>query len=108
MERLLIFSYESARADLRRIAPKAYRLQSVYSEVRRRGHASGLMRLIVEFADKNGLILILVAQEYGRDRGMSPSQLEEFYSKFGFEIMHERQLPQKMIRRPSREKQALL
>lgn len=43
--------------------------------------------MIIDYADKNGLTLHLMAQAYGHPTStmLDNKQLEEFYTKFGFE-----------------------
>ncbi len=78
-------------------------LQDLYSNERGKGHAKRVMQKAVEYADTHRVTLFLVAQEYGRERGLNNVQLEEFYNKFGFEKDIRSARPVRMVRYPSRE-----
>ena len=58
----------------------------------------------MKFADDNDLVIFLVVGMYGRydEKMLDNAALEQFYYKFGFEILDRR--PVRMVRRPSREK----
>lgn len=59
----------------------------VYSQDRGKGHATGLLRRVIEWADENDLELFLRAQAYGHpvQTILDNNQLLKFYGKFGFE-----------------------
>lgn len=54
------------------------------------------MTQVMEVADREQLILVLTARQYGNPQGMSTAQLVTFYESFGFE----KNGPQMMVRRP--------
>ena len=74
----------------------------VYSKVRASGHATGLLRLVVAWADENDLVLRLHARGYGGpvQTMLDNNQLAQFYKKFGFEVDpdHEVELGTMMVR----------
>lgn len=47
------------------------------------------MQKVVNYADENGLTLMLVAQRYGITTGASDEQLVKFYKQFGFKVRGE-------------------
>lgn len=59
-------------------------VSSLYSEFRRRGHATELMQRVIELADAMDRNLILRVQPYGDDERIEKKRLIEFYEKFGF------------------------
>jgi len=67
---------------------------NVYSQTRHEGHATGLMKLVTEFADKNDLTLNLRAQAYGHPvmTILDNEALTKFYEKWGFVKEHDRQM----------------
>jgi hypothetical protein len=80
-----VFKYESADAVLvineeNRVAA----VTNVFSRIHKQGHATGLMKLIVEYADAESMDLRLRAQQYGSATGLNNKQLVDFYKKFGF------------------------
>ena len=61
------------------------RLSNLFSVTRNRGYATGLLNMICDWADENGVYLWLVAKPYGTPRGtLDPVQLVNFYKRFGF------------------------
>jgi GNAT superfamily N-acetyltransferase len=79
------FKYRSARASISIIDNHIGLLGSVHAQERRKGHASGLMQQVVDYADQQGLQLRLVVQRYGHPaETMDNHQLESFYGRFGF------------------------
>jgi GNAT superfamily N-acetyltransferase len=103
------FKYELASAELAIMDDKTARLRSVYSVVRRMGHATELMIQITEYADEHGLCVYLVPQRYGRaGRGaLNNDQLIDFYKKFGFMVVPDKKHFTMMYRKPSQKKQGL-
>lgn len=75
--------YESASVILQ---PREgyYRVSSLYAVKTRQGHATELMKLVIDWADRNGHILVLEAKQWGNPRGLPDEMLVEFYKKFGF------------------------
>jgi len=63
------------------------------------------MEKVSRYADENDLVLRLIIMRYGYsdEKAMNNVQLEEFYSKFGFE-RHDNTLPIFMIRYPTSQK----
>lgn len=59
----------------------------VYSKVRSRGHAKGLLREVIEWADENNVELRLHARAYGGpvQTMLDNNQLVQFYKSFGFQ-----------------------
>lgn len=86
------FNYESATAQLNFYDDGLVTLSHVYSKKRGLGHATGVVRLVTEFADEKGIDLTLQVRRYGHTDMLSPSneQLIEFYSKFGFNRLRDR------------------
>lgn len=61
-------------------------VKNVYSMTKNLGHGTGVMESIIEWAEKNDLVLFLEARPYGRpQQGMTLEALQVFYKKFGFE-----------------------
>jgi len=84
---LVRFTHESASAVVQLDKPGVGFVIGVFSHERNRGHATGLMNEIIQWADENRMILELVAMTYivGKTRGtLTTPQLVEFYRKFGF------------------------
>lgn len=75
-------------------------IRDLYSEIRRKGHATKLLRRIVLLADVLGLTLILEADAYGLGERLDNSELERFYEKFGFVIVDDGQKPSILERVP--------
>jgi len=75
-------------------------VSEVYSRKKKEGHATGLFLKLCEYADKNGLTLILEAAQFAP--GMNNEQLRDFYSRFGFILDHSRQDKYYMERHPRR------
>lgn len=63
------------------------RVSSVHAKVRHAGHATGLLKSVIDFADKNDLELYLEAKPYGHPIHtiLQLNELVEFYKQFGFE-----------------------
>lgn len=47
------------------------------------------MAKATDYADQNGLTLVLVAQRFQITTGLNDEQLVEFYKQFGFRVMGE-------------------
>ena len=77
------FQYEGAKLALR---PHQgfWKLINLYSTYPRQGHATELMRIVTDYADRNHIRLVLEPKQYGDPRGMTTPQLFEFYKRFGF------------------------
>lgn len=88
------FTHQSAQANLRISKNHTARLYNLYSQIRGEGHASGLMKKIVSYADEQGLCLYLDIQRYGKPPGLDNQQLAMFYWEFGF---RPRESPSKRI-----------
>lgn len=58
---------------------------SLVSQERRQGHATGLLQLICDRADREGLELRLTVGSEGGPEEASDADLIRFYGKFGFE-----------------------
>lgn len=101
------FAEGGASANVMPLDRYLHGVQDLYSYERGKGHARRVMEKIVAYADEHRITLFLVAQEYGRERGLDNVQLEQFYSKFGFEKDIRSARPVRMVRYPSREKQPL-
>jgi GNAT superfamily N-acetyltransferase len=86
MSNIVKFSNEFASAELILMQDGKARLRAVHSRRRQRGHGSELMREVIRYAEDHDLELYLVVQRFGRPaKAMDNTQLETFYSKFGFE-----------------------
>lgn len=102
-----IIKFESASARIKERDDLVI-LCDVYARKRGLGHGSGLMKLVVEYADSENLELVLQVRAYstvGKDV-LSNEQLIEFYKKFGFVKMGVLPKPYNMVR-PSQEMQGL-
>lgn len=80
-------------------------VKSLYSIYRGKGEANALMRMITEFADKNGITLILEAQPFGHPEqtALNRVQLENFYRNHGFKTFPGNQIPRTMTRLPQQK-----
>lgn len=76
----------------------SYRVSDLYSKQRGLGHASELMKKVVEYADEHSIDLYLIAQAYGRNPELSNAQLISFYKRFGFKVVPNRKKPTMMER----------
>lgn len=99
------FRHEGASAKLVQLDPYIWAVGNVYSRTRNQGHASAVMRQITDHADKHGLTLTLVVQQYGYSDPLAVDNkgLVKFYSKFGFVLEPARDWPLTMSRQPSQE-----
>lgn len=61
---------------------------SLISQERRRGHATGLLQLICDRADREELELRLTVGSEGGPEDASNADLIRFYGKFGFEQLN--------------------
>lgn len=79
------FHFESASCEVTIVMGRGL-VHRVYSQVRSRGHAKGLLRRVTEWADENDLELFLRAQGYGgpTQTMLDANQLIKFYESFGF------------------------
>lgn len=104
LKKTMTFRYGQSSAYLFQLTNDTYAVSNVFSKVRRQGHATGVMRLITDYADTYGITLYLVVQRYGNPRWdhLDNLQLIEFYKKFGFEVKDEKK-PVSMVREPSQE-----
>jgi GNAT superfamily N-acetyltransferase len=103
------FRYKQATARLYFLDFGLWAVSNVYSQKRGQGHATGVMRQIIDFADQNGIVLKLMIQRYGNpnQKGLDNQQLESFYRGFGFlKDPHQTKPPYVMTRQPSRKIQA--
>lgn len=83
------YTYETATAGLKFESEFVAHLRGLHTINRRRGEASQVMCMIVEEADLSGWTIYLKVQPFGQPLhgSLDSSQLEEFYRKFGFEIV---------------------
>jgi GNAT superfamily N-acetyltransferase len=81
--RTISFMYETATVSLIDWGDGTGSVSSLYSQTRRQGHATGLMRILIDYADANGIKLMLTADPYSED-GPNLDQLITFYEGFGF------------------------
>ena len=79
------FRHESAACEVTVDDRRGF-VTRVYSKIRSRGHAKGLLRLLIEWADENDVELYLRAQGYGGpvQTMLDNNQLIKFYERFGF------------------------
>jgi GNAT superfamily N-acetyltransferase len=98
-----------AAVKLAHIVDGKVMLSNLYSRVPGKGYGTDVMKKAVEYADKNGLTIVLVVGRYAYPdgRGLDNDQLVEFYKKFGFTVAEDGQRPIMMDRKPSQEKQVL-
>ncbi len=89
MPETIHFKYESATARLYMWDEQTATRSTLFSAKRRQGHATALMRAIVEYADKNFLLLTLEVGAFHYGDGLSPDNagLVKFYEKFGFKLV---------------------
>ena len=90
--------HASASVQLQSLGGESYLLHNLFASEKRKGDGRAVMDKAVEYADTHALALTLVAQQYGREEGMSNKQLENFYKEFGFATVAKR--PVMMIRLP--------
>lgn len=95
------FSHGGASLKLERIKSDTYTIRNFWSRHRREGHGGTVLKQAIAFADDNELVLMLVAQRYGKG-GMNDFQLQDFYHKHGFRKLTMRG-PARMIRYPSQD-----
>ena len=55
----------------------------IFPEYQKRGYATEFMKQIIDYADRNNLIIILTPDAYKKG-GMSTNQLKNWYKSFGF------------------------
>jgi GNAT superfamily N-acetyltransferase len=69
---------------------------------RRQGNATGMLRMVCEWADKNGIMLELLIMAYGDGDILDHAQLQAFYEKFDFFRVPYKPEPalRKMLRTP--------
>lgn len=60
-------------------------VSSLYTEHRKRGHATGVMARVCTIADSLGSNLVLRVAPYSDHPRLDQRQLKEFYKKFGFQ-----------------------
>lgn len=96
------FRSGGAYLKLSHMGDDVWSLHDLWSENRGQGDASEVMRRAMDFADQQGLMLLLVIQMYGRydEKMLDNVQLEHFYAKHGFEVTDRR--PVRMRRFPRR------
>ena len=97
------YRYESATCKLTDHGDGTADLTHVYAQNRGQGHASGVVRLALEEADRRGLSVYLLVRGYGGPvrTMLSNDQLIEFYRKFGFERVDTSNSPR--MKRPRRK-----
>lgn len=81
------FRFKSASASVTLFSEDLGTIHSLYSRVRKEGHATELMSHICRWADSKNIALCLSAQGYGGGEIMENKQLIDFYSQFGFHRM---------------------
>lgn len=98
------FRFESATCRLREHGDGTADVTHVYAENRGLGHATGLLKAVIEYAESRDLQLYLLARGYGGpiQTMLNPEQLQAFYEKFGFERMGDG-LPGVRMTRPRRK-----
>lgn len=89
-----------ASAKLERVDEGIYMLRNLWAKIRREGMATDILREINYFADQNDLIVLLVAQGYGRG-GPDNARLEALYRKVGYVRLGQPRGVRKMVRYPS-------
>jgi GNAT superfamily N-acetyltransferase len=94
----LSFFEKSASVQLQSLGGESYLVHNLWAAEKQQGHGRAVMEKAVAYADSHALALTLVAQQYGRDEGMSNKQLEKFYKSLGFATIAKR--PLMMIRVP--------
>lgn len=80
-------AYESATVKLIWLNSEVLTLSNLYSIKQRQGHATGLMRLACEYADKYAERIVLFVGQYGNTTGLDNAGLIRFYEGFGFKIV---------------------
>lgn len=102
---VISFTHGKASAKLIFIERGVYNLTNVWTDTqdRNKGYAKGVMQKVISYADEHQLTIRLQAQRYGKvtDPALDNSDLEAFYSKFGFKTTD--RAPIRMIRLPSQK-----
>lgn len=96
----ILIKYESASARVKQVDGE-YVLINVYSRDRGKGHGSGLMERVIEYADRNQIRLKLIARPYktvARGDILSSEALVDFYRRYGFISDYTRDGAEHMIR----------
>lgn len=95
-----IIKFESASARIKE-RDGVYILCDVYARKRGLGHGTGLMKLVLEYADSEDLELVVQVRAYstvGKDV-LTNDQLIEFYGKYGFHKSKQLPKPYTMVRK---------
>lgn len=84
------FRYRSASAKLEVLGDGLAFLRNVWSTNRGKGHGSGVMQLVCDYADKYDMTIISSPVPYGHPnfKPLDLPSLCAFYEKFGFVIKH--------------------
>lgn len=81
----IVLSYRSARATLVIWEDEeTISLTTVAADLKRRGHATAVMKRVCNIADGLRMELILSVEPFGDEPRMTEEQLKVFYAKFGF------------------------
>lgn len=59
----------------------------VPANLRRSGMATELMTMVTEEADAHNMLLVLFPEPFGEEPKLSALQLEDFYERFGFQMI---------------------
>jgi len=87
MTETLTFTYESASLTLTVWDGTRASLSDVYTVDRRKGHATELLGIVTRYADEHGLNIFTAAEAFG-ENGLTNTQLQAFYEKFGFVVQN--------------------
>lgn len=79
---LLVTRTKAVPAHIQSRVREISRVETAPSD-RRKGHATRLMRMVCDEADKRGMLLLLEAKPY-ESGGMDAARLECWYACFGF------------------------
>lgn len=79
-----MFKYKSATATVHVFEDEPATVYQLTSTKRKKGHATGLMRQIIKWADKHGHVLNITAEAFGEDSFKKNKDLADFYRRFGF------------------------
>lgn len=88
MKKRIPFVYESSSLNLNIWEDEeeghSATITDLFSKLRSRGHARGLMEKVLSYTDKAGLTVYLEVQQFGHPIGLDKASLEKFYESFGF------------------------
>lgn len=88
MAEVMVFTHESATAEVLFWNDGKVSISSVYSKDKRKGHATMVLGKVIDYADEHIIDLFLVAHSVGDELDPSTQQLKTLYEKFGFFVVN--------------------